>query len=422
MAPHCLIDMLDPSMAFSVGDTLGDYRITGVLGAGGMGAVYKVQHLISDRTEALKVLLPDLQGNPELAERFLREIRLQAALSHPAIAALHNAFRLENQLLMVMEYVEGESLDAFLRRERLELWAAVEMTLSVLEALSYAHSRGIIHRDIKPANVMLTSQNTVKLMDFGIARLSKDHHITQTGMALGSLYYMSPEQVRGTEVDARSDLYSMGVLLYEMATGERPIRGDSSYAVMEAHLQKIPRAPEGLNSQIPAILSHAILRALEKNPADRYQSAGEFSATLDDIRRRFGQRSVLKNSPWVDIQDTIPSPAGRRDSARTPEPGSLNRSVYDAQAKHDAPVKEATPPTPPSYAGGLQTPRFLFDPERLEKVKRDLAAHIGPVARLLVERTAKKAGSWKQLYEILGNEIPAGKDRDRFLASRPTNF
>src|SRR5579862_3797551 len=206
-----------------VGSIVGDYQIIAVLGAGGMGKVFKVRNTISDRIEAMKVLLPDLAGEPDLADRFLREIKVQASLEHPNIAALRTALRFENQLLMVMEYVEGVALDQRLRSGPLPVAESVHCIDQVLAALSYAHGRGVIHRDIKPANMMLTPGGTVKLMDFGIAKAATDCKLTMTGTTMGSLYYMSPEQIRGTQtLDARSDLYSLGVSLYELVTGKRP--------------------------------------------------------------------------------------------------------------------------------------------------------------------------------------------------------
>lgn len=389
-------------MGFNIGDTVGDYRVIGVLGAGGMGTVYKVQHLISDRVEALKVLLPNLEGNPELAERFLREIKLQAALSHPGIAALLTAFRVSNQLLMVMEYVDGESLDVLMRRERLELWMAIDLMSQVLSALEHAHKHNVIHRDIKPANVMVTAQGMVKLMDFGIARLINDHRITQTGVAVGSLYYMSPEQIKGGQIDERSDIYSVGITLYELATGVRPIQGDSSYSVMSAHLQQVPRSPDLVNPQIPPVLAMAMMRALQKDRLERYQTAGEFLATLDDIRRRHDPAWAPRNRPApYRLAETFTAP---------PRPAPPENVRRDSN----------TPaPTPTPASGSPHAGTMLFDPDRLERLKRDLAAHIGPVARLLVDRTAKKSTSWKQLYDMLAKEVPDGPERDRFLASRP---
>src|ERR1017187_8534615 len=184
-------------MNLEIGSTVGDYQVVEILGAGGMGQVYKVRNVISDRVEAMKVLLPDLANQPDLADRFLREIKVQASLEHPNIAGLHTAVRVDNQLLMLMEFVEGVTLDQKLKTGPLPAADAVSYIMQVLSALEYAHGRGVVHRDIKPGNMMLTSGGVVKLMDFGIARSSADMKLTQTGTTVGSLYYMSPEQIQG---------------------------------------------------------------------------------------------------------------------------------------------------------------------------------------------------------------------------------
>src|SRR5580692_11574250 len=212
---------------FSTGQHIGDYEILSILGLGGMGKVYKVRNVISDRIEAMKILLPDLTSNQGLADRFLREIRLLATLNHPNIAALRTALTHENQLVMIMEFVEGETLANRLARAPISTAEAIDFSDQCLSALSYAHKQNIIHRDIKPANMMLTPQGIVKLMDFGIARSGDESTLTMTGTTLGSLGYMSPEQVKGEPTDARSDLYSVGISLYEMATGRRPFVANS---------------------------------------------------------------------------------------------------------------------------------------------------------------------------------------------------
>src|SRR5580692_409102 len=199
-------------MNLQIGSAIGDYQVVGILGAGGMGKVYKVRNVISDRVEAMKVLLPDLVTEADLADRFLREIKVQASLEHPNIASLHTAVRQDNQLLMLMEFVDGVTLEQRLKQGPLPVEEAVNYICQVLSALEYAHSRGVIHRDIKPANMMLTPAGVVKLMDFGIAKASTDHKLTMTGTTMGSLYYMSPEQIQGAAgLDARADLYSVGV-------------------------------------------------------------------------------------------------------------------------------------------------------------------------------------------------------------------
>jgi len=264
----------------NIGERIGDYEIVQVLGAGGMGQVYKVRNVLSDRVEAMKVLLPNLEGDPGLADRFLNEIKVQATLDHPNIAKLHTAMKVGNQLVMVMEFVDGTSLSQILQRGPLPPSAAAGYAAQVLDALAYAHARGVIHRDIKPANLMLAADGHIKLMDFGIARVQADKRLTQTGSTVGSLFYMSPEQIKGNDPDGRSDLYSLGITMYEMVTGRRPFGGDSDFQIMSAHLQQAPMAPIEVIPGIPAGLSDIILMAIEKDPAARFQTAEAFRGAL----------------------------------------------------------------------------------------------------------------------------------------------
>jgi serine/threonine-protein kinase len=272
-------------MDLQIGSTVGDYQVIGILGSGGMGEVYKVRNVISDRVEAMKVLLPDLASAPDLADRFLREIKVQGSLEHPNIAALHTAVRLDNQLLMLTEFVEGSTLEQKLKEQgRLPVASAVDYISQVLAALEYAHAQGVIHRDIKPANMMLTPAGVVKLMDFGIAKTPSDQQLTMTGTTVGSLYYMSPEQIQGAvDLDARSDLYSVGVSLYELVTGKRPFDGDSQFAIMSAHLKNTPVPPVAVDPTLPQALSDVIMLAVAKDPNARFQGAAAFRNALRSV-------------------------------------------------------------------------------------------------------------------------------------------
>lgn len=270
-------------MSLQPGMQVGDYQILRELGAGGMGKVFQVRNVISDRIEAMKVLLPDLVGDPGLADRFLREIKVQAALEHPNIAGLRTAMRDGNQLLMVMEFVEGRTVGEYLEQGPVPVANALGICMEVLSALDYAHSRGIVHRDIKPSNMMITAQGQVKLMDFGIARVMSDPSLTQAHQTTGSLYYMSPEQINGAPLDGRSDLYSLSISLYEMVTGRRPFDGENTYAIMAAHMHSAPVPPSQIDSRIPAALSDVILMGMAKDANARFQSAGAFRAALGRV-------------------------------------------------------------------------------------------------------------------------------------------
>jgi eukaryotic-like serine/threonine-protein kinase len=388
-------------MSIEIGQTVAGYQVIALVGRGGMGKVFKVRNVISDRIEAMKVLLDDTTAAPDLSERFLREIKVVGSLEHPNIAGLRTALRVDNQLVMVMELVEGSSLDEKLRGGRLNTPYAVDCMCQVLAALSYAHKQGVIHRDIKPGNILITTAAVVKLTDFGIASRAGDARLTATGMALGSLYYMSPEQVKAVPLDARSDLYSVGATLYEAVTGNRPFLGDSFYAIMRGHLELRPVPPIQLSPDIPAGLSRIIEKALEKAPEHRFQTAEEFRNALLEL-----QSGTVQPAPGYRLVTPAPVP------------------VYAAPASAAPPTSEpmqAAPtfaaPAPPESRGMSRAVKSLEAPD-LEKLKKELAVYIGPMARIIVARAAKNSGSLRQLYETVAAEIPSPADRQKFLASR----
>jgi hypothetical protein len=337
-----------------IGSRKGDYEILGVLGAGGMGKVYKVRNVLSDRVEAMKVLLPNLADQKELGERFLREIKVLAGMNHPNIAALRTALTIDNQQVMIMEYVEGSTLGSRIERGPIPCADALNYIDQVLSALSFAHQRQIIHRDIKPSNMMLTPDGTIKLMDFGIARSGPDAGLTMTGTTLGSLAYMSPEQVRCEPIDGRSDLYSVGVSLYEMVTGQRPFQADSNFAIMQAHLKEVPRQPIELKPDLPVSVSKIIVMAMEKEPAQRFQSADAFRGALKSVASDLGVALPSARSGATVVQAAAGDPTMRRTSPTVPAAGPAGAPV--APTSH---MQGGTAQMPPPQAGGGHRGRYI---------------------------------------------------------------
>jgi eukaryotic-like serine/threonine-protein kinase len=334
-----------------IGSRKGDYEILGVLGAGGMGKVYKVRNVLSDRVEAMKVLLPNLADQKELGERFLREIKVLGGLNHPNIAALRTALTIDNQLVMIMEYVEGSTLGSRIERGPIPCAEALNYIDQVLAALSFAHQRQIIHRDIKPSNMMLTPDGTIKLMDFGIARSGPDAGLTMTGTTLGSLAYMSPEQVRCEPIDGRSDLYSVGVSLYEMVTGQRPFQADSNFAIMQAHLKEVPRQPIELKPDLPVSVSKIIVMAMEKEPAQRFQSADAFRGALKSVASELGVALSPARSGATAVHSAAGDATVRRTSPTVPAAGPGGAPV--------SPTQGSPAQMPPPQAGGSHRGRYI---------------------------------------------------------------
>ena len=351
-------------MTFEIGQIVGDYQILGILGRGGMGAVYQVRNMLTAREDAMKVILPDAAANSEVADRFLREIRIQASLQHPHIAAIRTAFRSGENVLLIMELIEGAGLDVKLRSGALPLGDVFRITDDILSALGHAHSKGIVHRDIKPSNILVTPRGAPKLTDFGIATVAGDTRITRSGVAVGSLAYMSPEQVMSEPLDERSDIYSLGITVYEALTGRRPFRGGGEYSMMNAHLKEIPVSPGAIVPSVPLAVCAVVLKSLAKAPDDRYQTAAEFQ------------------SAW--------------------------REAFFGGGGEDATTVIMEHPAPPAPA---------IEPEDLARVESGLTRVLGPIAKSLLAKAVARHQTIDSLSRALAAEIPGEADRAAFLKS-----
>ena len=269
-----------------VGQTISHYKILEKLGEGGMGVVYKAEDTKLKRTVALKFLPPEFTRDKDAKERFSIEAQAAAALSHSNIVTVHEIDECEDQIYIAIEYVKGQSLKDKIESGPLNINEALKIAIQVAEGLNEAHEKGIVHRDIKSANIMITDKGQVKIMDFGLAKLKGKSKLTKAGTTVGTTSYMSPEQSMGKDVDHRTDIWSLGVVLYEMITGQLPFKGEYEQAVVYSILNEEPEPVTGLRTGVPKELERIINKALEKNPSERYQHVQDIMIDIKGLRKK----------------------------------------------------------------------------------------------------------------------------------------
>jgi len=308
-----------------LGRVVGNYRIVEKIGEGGMGAVYRAVDEMLDREVAIKAIRPELAREPQIVERFRAEAKLLARVSHPAIATIYSFFYDGGELFLAMEYVVGRTLAEVLADHGAMPWQrAVPLLSTALEGIEQAHRAGIIHRDLKPDNLMLTEAATLKVMDFGIARMTGSSHMTQTGLLIGTLRYVAPEQIRGEEVDQRTDIYSLGAVLYQMLTARVPFDGPTDFAILKAQLDDPPVPPGSLVPGLPGWLDRAVVKALEKQPATRFQTVEELrlylsrqgTGTLDVRPEPTGELPTLVLPPRAETPGSTVASAATMETDR----------------------------------------------------------------------------------------------------------
>ncbi|MDX2094307.1 MAG: serine/threonine-protein kinase [Kofleriaceae bacterium] len=262
---------------------LGQYELVDVLGQGGMSVVFKGKHKMTNQEVALKILPPELAAHSQVKSRFLEEAKALAALDHPNIVHLYNFGQENGFFVLAMQYVQGATWERMIIENKRQDWvSACKITIDVLRALEYAHGRGVVHRDMKPSNVLVRSHDSMAtVMDFGIAKMTTSTKLTATGQTMGTVRYMSPEQVRGQEVDLRTDLYSLGATLYEALTGDTPFDGNTHFEIMTKHLSEPPKRPSMRGIEVPLAVEDAVMRSLAKKPEDRFANARDMRKILE---------------------------------------------------------------------------------------------------------------------------------------------
>ena len=264
----------------------GRYELKELIGMGGMANVYKAYDVLEKKDVAIKILKEEFIGNEEFLRRFRNESKAIAALSHPNIVKIMDVNFGDRIQYIVMEYIDGITLKEYIEQVHVLKWKdAVHFTVQILRALQHAHDKGIVHRDIKPQNIMLLQDGTIKVMDFGIARFARDERKVNNNLAIGSVHYISPEQARGEYTDEKSDVYSVGVMMYEMLTGRLPFDGDTPEKVAVMQMQASAKLPRAVVPSIPEGLEEIIVRAMQKDPSMRYQSAAEMLRDIDEFKR-----------------------------------------------------------------------------------------------------------------------------------------
>ncbi len=306
----------------------GRYEIKEIIGVGGMANVYKAYDSIDDRAVAVKILRDEHMQNDELLRRFRNESKAIAVLSHPNIVKVYDVSFNEDIQYIVMEHIDGITLKEYIEQQKVLRWKeAVHFTVQILRALQHAHDKGIVHRDIKPQNIMLLEDGTIKVADFGIARFARASQHTVTDKAIGSVHYISPEQAKGELSDEKSDIYSIGVMLYEMTTGTLPFDADSPVSVALKQIQSQAKRPRAINPDIPEGLEDITIRAMQKDPARRYQSAAEMLRDIDEFKR----------DPSISFEYKYSEPATENISKEVASTKKKTKKIKDEQVRN-APV------------------------------------------------------------------------------------